>query len=69
MQWVETSVLIAGSVFGVAAGLYGLWHWTKTNRIFNMACPTCGKRLHYVAKSRGHQGICPRCSEKFTFPK
>ena len=58
--------LVALLVVAVAGPLLW-WHW-RQGRILHFHCPGCMHRLRYKAKSAGHQGMCPECGEKFTFP-
>ena len=59
--WIVVVVLV------VAAG-YFFWRRWWNERLLHVACPGCGRRLAYKAKSGGGHGMCPQCGEKLTFP-
>jgi DNA-directed RNA polymerase subunit RPC12/RpoP len=36
--------------------------------VFYYTCKTCKRKFSYKKPQMGHQGMCPRCKERFIFP-
>jgi hypothetical protein len=67
-----TTFLIILAVASVA--LLGGYLWLRARRpvkeeeYYHFKCPGCGRKLRYRASQKGHEGMCPRCNQRWTFP-
>jgi hypothetical protein len=57
-----TGCLVLGTVFVVRA------RKPKEEPLHYFRCPSCKRKLKYLAHQAGHKGMCSTCKEKFVFP-
>lgn len=67
-----TTIIITLLVIGMIAG-GAFWYLRsqpgKEEPSYYFKCPGCKQKLKYRARQAGHEGMCPRCSQRLTFPK
>lgn len=69
MDMLGWSLAIGSALLvGVIAVVLYLRRPPEEQELIYYRCKDCGKRLGYKKRQVGHQGMCPRCRHKFTFP-
>jgi LPXTG-motif cell wall-anchored protein len=67
---VTTWILMIGipAGLGVGAFLFVRSRKPKEEPVHYFRCPSCKRKLKYLARQAGHKGMCGTCKEKFVFP-
>jgi hypothetical protein len=66
-EWILIGVG-AAAVLGVGGFLFLRMRRTGDEEFYYFFCPGCKRKLRYRASQVGHEGMCPRCSQRWKFP-
>jgi LPXTG-motif cell wall-anchored protein len=61
-------IVIIPASLGVGGFLLLRKRKPKEQPILYFRCPSCKRKLKYLARQAGHKGMCASCKEKFVFP-
>ncbi len=63
-------IVVLGVIAALGAACYRFFKSrdSQPEQYFRFLCPHCNRKLHYLAHKAGHQGICPRCKQRCTYP-
>ena len=65
---ILTILMVGGGLTALSLYLMVRSRQPKEEEYHYFHCPGCSRKLRYRARQVGHQGMCPRCNQHWTFP-